>query len=617
MFRLKRLGLPLLFPLIASLPVVAPAATTQPIVVTAARAAQTVDETLAPVTVITREELERRQVRSLGDLFRGLPGVTSSSQGGRGKLSSIFLRGAESDQVLVLIDGVKVGNATAGTTAFEHVPVERIERIEVVRGPRSHLYGSEAIGGVIQIFTRRGGGELKPSFSIGGGSFGTVNGSFDLRGGGERAWFNLGVDVEDTDGFNACTGRPSDPVTFLGGGGCFTVEPDDDGYENVSKSLRAGRRFGDGNEVEFHFLESNSEVEFDGSFENETESEQRVAGARLKLAAGENARVGLTLGRSRDKRDNFRDGAFAGRFDTERDSVSAQADFFVGDEHTLSAGIDYLDDEVDAAVDYAVTSRDNKGYFAQFLGGFGDTDLQVGLRRDDNEQFGGKTTGGVAVGRWLSAGRRATLAYGTAFKAPTFNELYWPNSGNPDLEPEESSSIELGLSGAADAWSLNLFRTGIDELIVYDASTRAPANVDSARVRGLEVAAAADLKGWTLNASLTLLDPESRAAAARGNVLPRRARESLRVDFDKTFDGAFGRYALGGTLVVEGRKYDDLANARKIDGYATVDLRASLDLGDDWRAQLKIVNLLDERYETVAFYPGTGRGLFVTLRYRP
>ncbi len=580
--------------------------TADPIVVTATRTAQTVDGAMAPVTVITREDIETRQVRSLQDLLRGSAGMNVGNAGGAGKATNVFLRGTESDHVLVLIDGVKVGSASLGTAPFQDLPVEQIERVEIVRGPRSHLYGSEAIGGVIQIFTRRGGGELTPSVSVGGGSFGTTNGSLSLSGGGDDGWFNVGLSGERTDGFDACSGEP-------GVAGCFNTEPDDDGYENAAGSLRAGYRFDGGTEIDFHYLASDNETDFDGDFQNETETEQEVLGGGIRLAPGDNTMVKLDLGRSEDLTTNLLDGAFASRFDTIRDSATVQVDQFVGDDHMFTAGVDYIDDRVESDLAFVETERDNVGLFTQYQGSFGQQELQLGLRRDDNEQFGEKTTGGITLGHRLAGGQRVTLSYATAFKAPSFNELYFPGFGNPDLGPEESDSVELGIASAGGRWAVYLFDTDIDDLIGIDPDTFAPVNIDAARIRGLEITYNTTLADWILNASLTLLDPENRSAGLDGNQLPRRAEETLRVDLDRDF----GRFSAGATLIAEGRKYDDLANTREIDAYATVDVRGAMRFGDDWQLQLRIVNLFDEAYETASFFNQSERAAYLTLRYTP
>jgi len=582
-----------------------------PIFITATRTAQTASETLASVTTITRKDIERQQAQSVQDVLRGVPGVSISNNGGLGKNTSLFLRGTESDHVLVLIDGIKVGSATSGTTAFQDIPVEQIERIEIVRGPRSSLYGSEAIGGVIQIFTRKGGGASKPSFSIGAGSYGTYKATAGLSGGGERGWYNLNASGTDTEGFNACDGKPAPDAA-----GCRTIEPDKDGYTNLSGSLRAGYRFENGSEMDVHALQASSDNEFDASSYNESETLQQVLGGSLRFSPLEIWQLSLTAGRSRDEYEDFKDSVFKTRITTRRDSLSWQNDLTITDRHTFVFGLDYQEDTVGGTTAYAVTSRDNKGLFAQYQGNFGKQDLELSVRRDDNEQFDEHTTSGAAWAYALAEDLRLTISYGTAFKAPTFNELYWPGYGNPDLQPEESSSTELGLTGkiGSDRWSLHAYETNIDNLIAYDASIFAPSNISKVQIRGLETSLSTNLGGWDINTSLTLLNPENRANDANnGNLLPRRARQSFRFDADYQSD----RYIIGLTLLAEGKRYDDLANTRELAGYGTVDLRTEYALAKAWQLQARIGNLLDKDYETASYYNQPGRNLFVTLRYQP
>ncbi len=585
--------------------------TAEPIIVTATRTAQTADETLAAVTVITRQDIERQQATSVVDLLRGTPGLGLSNNGGLGKATSVFLRGTESDHVLVLIDGVKVGSATLGTTAFQDIPVDQIERIEIVRGPRSSLYGSEAIGGVIQIFTRKGGGPLKPYLSLGGGSYKTYNTSAGISGGGERGWFNVSASGITTEGFNACNGKPSP-----GGAGCFTYEPDKDGYRNVSGSVRAGYRFDGGAEADVRWLRAQGKNEYDGGFVNESQTEQEIYGGRVRFAPATPWQVTLAAGRGRDDSDNYKDGVFMSRFNTLRDTVSLQNDVSIGSRQLLTVGADYQNDRIDSTTAYPITARDNTGLFAQHQANLGAHDLQASLRRDDNEQFGDHDTGGLAWGYRASAALRLVASYGTAFKAPTFNELYFPGFGNPALQPEASRSTEIGARGAAGGmrWTLTAFQTDVDNLIAYDASINAAANVDQARIRGAEATLGTRLDGWDMNTALTLLDPENRSSGANnGKVLPRRAEQALRLDADRVF----GAYRLGATVRAEGRRYDDLANTSELAGYGTVDLRGEYLFAKDWRVQARIENLFDKDYQTAAFFNQPGRNLFVTLRYQP
>ncbi len=581
------------------------------VIVTATRTARTADETLAPVTVITREDVERLQLRSVQDALRNVSGLSIANNGGPGKTTSVFLRGTESDHVLVLIDGIKIGSATSGSAAFQDIPIDQIERIEVVRGPRSSLYGSEALGGVIQLFTRKGGGKLTPSFSVGGGSDKTLQGNIGISGGGEHGWFSANLSGFDTNSFNACSGRP-----FPSGGGCFTNEPDDDGYRNVSGALRAGYRFANGTELDVNWLRTEGDNEFDGSFVNESDFMQQVFGANARFSPLANWQISLRVGRSYDKSKNFKDGNFRTRFDTKRDILSLQNDILITADQLLTVGADYQDDQIDSNNNFAETDRANKAVFGQYQGEFNAHNWQLSVRYDDNEQFGGKTTGNVTWGYAFNNELRFTAAYGTAFKAPTFNELYFPGFGNPELEPETSQSWEIGLSGVMPVgrWAINAFWTEVDDLIAFDAATFAPANVDSARIRGLEAEITTRLLEWDISANLTLLDPENRSDGANnGNTLPRRATES----FNLRADRAFGRWRVGTTINAVGKRYDDLANNRELGAYTTVDLRGEYSVAKNWLLQAQIVNLFDKDYETAAFYNQPGRGFFFTVRYQP
>lgn len=582
------------------------AASVESIIVTATRTAQTEDESLASVSVITRQDLERLQFRSLQEALRGVPGLIVSNNGGAGKSTSLFLRGTESDHVMVLLDGVKLGSATLGTTSIQDLPIAQIERIEIVRGPRSSLYGSEAIGGVIQIFTRRGGGELKRDFSLQLGSHASRSGSLGLSGGGERGWYSANLALSDTDGIDACQNRSD--------AGCYAIEPDADGYRNVSGSLRGGYRFDNGLEVDLHALLADGENDFDGGFVNQSQTRQQVLGGSLRYTPLDPWLLTLTLGRSQDASDNFKDGVFRTTFDTERDSLSLQNDIELGIDRLLTLGFDYQEECLESTTDYAVESRNNRGFFVQYQGRFSAHELQFSLRRDDPQAFGSHTTGGVAWGYPISPGLRLWASYATAFKAPSFNELYYPGFGNDALRPEESASLELGLAGEAGwgGWSLSGFRTRVDELIGFDADF-VPANIERAAIGGIEAQFRAEVGVWRSSAGFALLDPRNRSGGERdGKLLPRRPRQSLRIEIDREF----GAYAVGMTLLAEGRRYDDLDNRREVGGFGSTDLRASYRINSAWRLQGRCENLFDSSHETAAFYNQPGRGFYLTLRYQ-
>lgn len=580
------------------------------VVVTPARTERPAGEAVAAVTVISREEIQSSQVRSVPELLNGATGLGVSNSGGPGKATSVFLRGTNADHVLVMIDGVKIGSATTGTAAFQDLPVELIDHIEIVRGPASSLYGSEAIGGVIQIFTRKGGQD-RTSFSVGGGTYGTVNSSASASGSaGKNVWYSAGLSGFQTDGFNACKGRPARD----GGGGCRTYEPDKDGYQNLSGNARAGWRFADWGEAEVNAMRTLGANKYDGTSVNRSEIEQQLFSGALTLTPADYWKATLRAAQTWDYSDNFYEDVFKSRFNTRRDLLSWQNELGAGAGPRLITGVDWQNDHVDSTTPYDVASRANTGVFAQYLTSLDAHNFQFGLRRDENEEFGGHVTGNIGWSYRLDNGLRLTASYGTAFKAPTFNQLYYPGFGNPHLHPEQSKAAEIGVSGQIEEvrWAVNIFETRVEDLIGFDASFT-PSNVDTARIRGVETVLSGRLLDWEWRGTLTLLDPENMSDGPnRGNLLARRAQEAWSLSLDRPF----GNWRLGGTVRGEGLRYDDLANRIELAPYAVVDLRAEYRLNDDWRVQFKLENLFDQDYETAFLFRQPGRSAFVTLRYQ-
>jgi vitamin B12 transporter len=547
-------------------------------------------------------------VGSLIDLLRGVPGVSIANSGGAGMVSAVFLRGTEARHVLVLVDGVRMGSATTGTFAFQDLPLEQIERIEVVRGPFSSLYGSDAVGGVIQIFTRQAKGTPQINAQMSVGSFSTLKAGAGINARGEAGWYSVHAGLHETDGFNACRGRP-----FPNGAGCFTDEPDDDGYTNRSLQLAGGWAFSPVVSLEARALRAEFETEFDGSFTNEMTGAQQVLSSRLEVKPSETLMLAFRLGQSEDLADNFREGRYSSSFDTERRSGGVQADVGLGD-GLLSTGIDYYRDEVTSSTAYTVQARTQKALFAQWQQSFGRAALQLAARRDDDSQFGGKTTGSALWGLSFSDALRLTASAGNAFRAPSFNDLYFPGFGNPNLRPETSTSYELGLRGTPGwgGWGLSLFRTEIDELISFDPVLFIPVNINRSRIDGLEASAEGQLAGFDLRASATLLDARSvgpRVSDQRE--LPRRAPRSAQIDLDRRF----GEFSAGASLFAASARFDDLGNRVRLACYATLDLRMAWQFRPDWSLQFAGNNLFDRTYETAAFYNQPGRNWTLSLRF--
>ena len=514
------------------------------VVVTATRTATTADAALAAVEVIDRAQIDASSARSLPELLRGRAGITLVNQGGLGKLSTLFLRGTESDHTLFLIDGVRVGSPASGLTMLQDLPLAQIERIEIVRGPRSSLYGADAIGGVIQIFTRRGEAE-------------------GVRGRGRIA--------------------AGDACQF------------------DSRATRA----------EGH-------NDYDGDYVDNSDIVQQTVGGSVRWAAASDVQLKLTVGRNSDDSDNRLGSTFSNRFTTTRDSASLQADLTVAQGQLLSAGFDWLRDRatiVDPWSPFAA-ARGNRAVFAQYQGDFGAHDLQLSLRSDRNDQFGGHLTGGLAWGMDIADGWRVTASHGTAFKAPSFNELYYPGYSNPLLRPEASRSSEVSLQRSGDGWQVqaNAYHTRIDDLVAWDASLGKPGNVEQARIRGLELAASVALGEWDLRGQLGWLDARNASTGFNHDKrLARRPTRSARIDLDRKF----GNWGFGLSAIGEAARWDDVSNSLRVGGYGTLDGRVSWRFAPAWTLQANVVNLFDKRYETSAWYVQPGREYALSLRWQP
>ena len=585
------------------------------VVVTATRTAITVDDALAAVEVIDRGDIERSAARSLPELLRGRAGITLVNQGGPGKLSSLFLRGTESDHGLVLVDGIRVGSATAGMAALQDIPLAQIERVEIVRGPRSSLYGADAIGGVIQVFTRRGAGTEgvrgRGRIAVGSNDLREASAGVDLRS--TRGGIGIDVAHQQTDGINACLGD-----TFAG---CFIVPGthlDRDGYENESATLRADFAPNDAWQFEARAMRAEGHNDYDGDYADSSDIVQQVVGGSVRWNPTDAVQLKLTAGRNTDDSNNDIGGVFANRYTSTRDSASLQGDFTIAEGHAITAGFDWLRDRANVEDPWApfARERDNRAVFVQYQRSVDSQDLQLSLRRDDNEQFGGYTTGGIAWGMRFGNGWRASLSHATAFKAPTFNELYYPGYSNPKLKPESSRSTELSLARSGKGWQVqaNAFETRVEELIAYDGTVFAPNNIDEARIRGIELTGDAQLGEWSLRGQVSWLRARDASGGFNdGNQLARRPNRSARIDLDREF-GAWG-FGLSG--IAEAARWDDAGNTLRVGGYGTVDARVSWRFAPAWTVQANVVNVFDKDYQTSAWYNQPGREYMLSLRWQP
>ncbi|GED22081.1 TonB-dependent receptor domain-containing protein [Halomonas halmophila] len=566
-----------------------------PVVISATLAPRTASQSLASVTVIDEETLRRQDPVDITDVLKAQPGVDISSNGSYGKSSSVYLRGTGSESTLMMIDGIRLRSATVGSPAWQYLDPRMFERIEVVRGPRGSLYGADAVGGVVQLFTPQGEiGEAEPSVTLGGGSDGTRRVSASLTGGADGTRYAVSASHFGTEGAEVIEGEG------------------DKGYDNTTGFVRLSHAFDGGGEVGLLALRSRGNSEYVGG---ETDFVQQVAGVYGELPVTDHWRSRLTFSEARDESDSY-ESFGASSFNTRTRTARWENTLTVGP-HEWITGAEFSRDEVTGTTDYAEDSRDNAAVFSQALLDFSPVSVQAGLRFDDSDGFGEEVTGSLALGYELDEHHTLRASYGTAFRAPTFNELYYPGYGNPDLDAESSESVELGMRGqyGQGFWDLALYQTDIDDMIgsaVFDGVS-APYNVDEARIRGVEVSTGVDLQAWSLRTALTYTDPEDRGT---GNRLVRRASQSLRFDADREL----GDWSLGGSVIAQNHRYNDAGNTERLAGYGIVNLRAGWEFAPGWTSKLTLENVFDRQYATARDYMGrdyidAGRAAFLSVSF--
>lgn len=580
-------------------------------VVTATRSAAATDTLSTATTIYTREDISQLQIRSVPELLSRTTGIDMTQSGGPGKTSSVFMRGTNSDHVLVLIDGIKVGSVTLGTTPFEIIPIDQIERVEISRGPHSSLYGSEAVGGVIQIFTRKGQQSETPSISLetGGGSYDTVHGAGSVSGKWQDSWYSLSASHYNTQGFNARTVN-----------GPFN-NPDRDGYYNTGLNARVGHRFANDAEVEAFYMRGEGMTDVDG-FQKQMEFANQVVGVEASYPLASAWRSTLRLGQSRDDSFNIAvDPRNNSRFDSTRWNVSWQNDIQLTEDHKLVLGSDYRLDEVDSTTRFVKSERYDLGFFGQLHSRiFDNHHLNASFRWDENEAFGDYVTGNLGWRYNWNNGLSAFASFGNAFKAPSLNDLYyvdpWGSHGDPDLKPEESTSFEIGLAGVHRwlNWEARAYHTDIDHLITWYTDTNtfvsAPIQTQKAQIDGVEFDMSKEIFGWKNKLGFEFLSPRDRETNQR---LARRADAILNYDLSRSFGGI----DLGANVLARGNSYevDWLGRSHEVSGFATLDLRTAYHIDKNWMLSAKLNNLLDKDYQLVDTYNTAGRNFFFSIHY--
>ena len=590
-------------------PTFAQGTTTLPeVVVTGSRVASPFTDRLTDLSVITREEIDRAGQSSLVDVLRMTQGLEFTTNGGPGSATSVFIRGSNNSQVVVLVDGQRVGSSTAGAASWNAIPLAQIERIEVLRGPASSLYGADAIGGVVQIFTRAGGGPTRFNAEAGYGTFNTWRTGVGARGGDERFQYSVRAGAEQSEGFNALR-NPAN----------FSYNPDRDGYRNANLGGQLGYTLARGHDLGLQFLENRLRSQFDNGLNADHRTYTTVRNAALtsnnrinpfwtsRLRLGETADFSSSVG--------F---ANASRFDSRQRQYAWQNDLRVGPAR-LQLVAERREEQVSTTSSLRESGRDTNSGAAVLQWTPGNHIFQASGRHDDSSQFGGRTTGGVGYGYRLGGGWRIAGNGSTGFRAPSFNDLYFPGFDNPDLKPETARNLEGGLYYEADRATLSAvyYRNKVEDLIVFNGvcplpgrAFGCPINVNRATLQGTSLGARLLLnKEFAVRGTLDVAHPDDDIT---GKVLPRRARRFGSGAIDYTT----GPLRLSSELIATGRRFDDAANTRPMSGYAILNLVANYALDREWSLFVRWNNVFDRKYELARDFATPGSNVFVGVRFQ-
>ncbi len=582
-----------------------------PVVVTASRLDQPLTDTIAHTTVITQKDIRESQAADLPSLLRREAGFEFVQNGGIGTSSSIFMRGGDGRQTLILIDGVRVGSATLGTTSIEHVMLDQVDRVEIVRGNVSALYGANAIGGVIQIFTKQGYGAPRAEAQAMAGSRGTYRVSGGYSGSIDDTRFSLNVSRFQTNGFSAINTRQAPKAN-----------PDNDGYRNVSFTGQLSQRLAAGHEIGLRAYQSAGKVEFDSAFGRPTDFHNLDDTLSSYALYSENQftsswKSHFTIAQGADKLTSFTNGATTGRFNTENMQYLWQNDFSLARGHVVTAGLERQQQRVDSTTVYRVTGRKVNSAVLAYSGRLNAHQLQASIRRDQYSDFGGANTWLMGYGHEINPRWKLTAMRSNAFTAPTFNQLFFPGFGNPSLQPEKALSNELGLQYAAGTHLLRLALFHIDYRNLIQSVAAAPGvfqslNIGQARVEGAELSYTGQFDGWDIRASLTAQDPINTATGAQ---LRRRGKTFGNLLVNTTLSG----WRLGAeTIIGNSRPDNDIVSGAPVTlgGYTIVNLTARYPLAKNTYLAARLENAFNEHYQVAHGYNTPGRGLFISLAWQ-
>ena len=556
------------------------------------------------MSIIDRQTIESSGASGIADVLSRLPGVEMVRNGGAGTTTSVYLRGADTRFTAVYIDGVRIDSQSTGGASWQDIPLALIDRIEVLRGPAAAVYGSDAMGGVVQIITKKGEGKAQPYVGMGVGNRGTMTAQAGVSGGVNGWDYSLGVSHASSDGFNART--------------TATANPDKDGYRNNAFNGRIGYQINTRHRVEATALSSYVNSGYDTSkADDRSINKLQTMGLNWQAKWSDVYSTRLQYTQSRDSYETRPSPYLT---DTRLHNYLFQNEWRLG-VHTLTAALERREDSlVNGDID---RSRSQNALALGYGLRQGKHSLQLNARHDRDSEFGGKTTGSAAYGYEFMTNWRATASAGTAFRAPTLYQRF-SMYGDPSLVPEKGRNVELGLKWAqgSSSFSATVYRNNVSNLINYVGNTGtcdgngpsyAPyggcyGNVAQARYQGLTLAGTTRIGVVNLQGSLDFQDPRDTTT---DKLLARRAKRHASLSADTMVAG----WRLGGQMQASSQRFDDVANKNVLGGYTLWHLTASKQLTPEWSLVARLNNLTDKRYELARTYATEGRSVYLGVKW--
>ncbi|GAO71406.1 TonB-denpendent receptor [Comamonas sp. E6] len=571
-------------------------------VVTANRIEQPLSDLVADMSVVGRETIEAAGAVGVADVLSRLPGVQMVRNGGAGASTSVYLRGADTRFTAVYVDGVRLDTQSAsGGASWQDIPLESIDRIEVLRGPAAAVYGSDAIGGVVQIFTKKGEGKAKPYVGLGWGSRGTVKAQAGISGGVAGWDYSLGVSHASSNGFNSKTSAGSNP--------------DADGYRSNAFNGRIGYQLSANQRVEATALTSYMNSGYDASkYDDRSIYKMSAVGLNWQAKWSDIYSTRLQYTQSRDF---YQTKPSPYETDTRLHSYLFHNEWRLGVQ-TVTVALERREDKlVNSGLDIGSRERSQNALALGYGLNLGKHTLQLNARHDRDSEFAGHTTGSAAYGYEFMPNWRATASAGTSFRAPTLYQRF-SQYGVASLVPEEGRNVELGLKWGkgSDSFSATVYRNNLSNLINYVGTPggcpgnmgACYANVANARYEGITFAATTRVGRVNLQGSVDFQDPRDTDKDLQ---LARRSKRYANLSADTTLAG----WRLGAEMQAAGKRFDDAANKTVLGGYTLWNLSAQKQLTREWSLVARVNNLADKRYELARTYATEGRSGYIGVKW--